>query len=145
VNEALLRSPRPIDRVAARVVKKAKPEDLWAPDIRKDNRAFSSEFLPTKELPANAIKASPELAKLVGRRRGRMTIIGYAAYQGNMRGPAKWVVRCDCGNYEHRQSIFRWLGTEADDMCWVCDKRSKKIKARGPAREPAKRATKAEA
>ncbi len=139
--EKLLVNHIPIDRVAMRVVKKAKPEALWAPNIRKDNRVFSSEALATRKIPQEALRNKPELAELPGRRRGRMTIIGYAANQGGGKQGAKWVVRCDCGNYEHRRSIFRWLGTDDDDMCWVCLSKRRKIKKPHPPKSPAKRST----
>jgi hypothetical protein len=58
--EKLLVNHIPIDRVAMRVVKKAKPEDLWAPNIRKDNRVFSSEALATRKIPQEALRNKPE-------------------------------------------------------------------------------------
>jgi hypothetical protein len=37
----------------------------------------------------------------------------------------KWVVRCDCGKYEHRTKILRWLGTDATDLCRECRRRTR--------------------
>lgn len=114
-------TPLPINRVAARVVKKAKPEELWAPKPRgADHIVESSEFIPVGPLPKGAPK---ELLNLIGKRRDRMVVVGYAKDQGVRSDSAKWVVRCDCGSYEQRTRIVRWLGTKAPDMCRECRKR----------------------
>jgi len=123
----LLQNHLPIDRVAARVIKKAKPENQWRPLPRVwDDNAFSAEVLRTKELP----KAAPkELRNLVGRRRDRLTIVGFAEDQPTGKNASgRWVVRCDCGNYEGRSHILRWLGTAGTDHCIECETRRRKRK-----------------
>ncbi len=134
----LLTNPLPIDRLARKVVAKAKPENVWMPSVYVDeNTKHSRNGLAIKRIPSNADHT------LLGRRRDRLTIIGYAADQpAGKHKPARWVVRCDCGNYEHRSSILRWLGTDAPDMCLECRKRTYITKGEYSPREPAKRATK---
>lgn len=118
--EDLLVSHRPVDRVAYRVIKKAKPEDKWEPTYKIDrNKAFSRERLELVPLPHEM--AVRQVAKQVtGQRRGRMTVLGYAGKTEAKHCKARWVVRCDCGNYEHRTQILRWIGTDADDACVEC-------------------------
>lgn len=119
--EKLLQNPLPIDRVAARVTRKAKAENLWRPLPKNmPHIPAPGSVLRTAPLPTGAPK---ELESLIGRRRGRMVILGYAAVQGASGQGAKWVARCDCGNYEHRTRILRWLGTEAEDFCNECRNR----------------------
>lgn len=121
MRERLLTSPLPVDRVAARVVKKAKPESLWAPAVNyHQQHVHSKNVLPTKPLPFNA---PADILRVVGQRRGRMKVIGYAANQGSQNKSARWVVRCDCGNYEQRTGILRWLSKPEGDQCCECHKR----------------------
>lgn len=134
--QRLMRSPLPINRTALRVVRPALQEDIWQPEPKREAaKQFSSNFIATQELPMNA----PDI---VGLRRGRMTIMGLAAEQSESRLRTRWVVRCDCGNYETRKRILRWLGTEAPDMCDECRIRTHRISGgRSPSLPPAKRAT----
>ena len=119
--ERLQQNPLPIDRVARRVTKKARLEDTWRPATKPaPHHIFSSNVLEVAPLPPAAPK---ELLGLIGRRRGRLTVLGYAKLQGSKGQQAKWVVRCDCGNYEQRTRILRWLGTDVDDMCSECRNR----------------------
>lgn len=130
-------APRPVDRVSARVVKPARPEHLWQPKPRPAPGAVESDnVLRTAPLPA---AAPVGLHQLPGQRRGRLTIIGYAAEQGARTKGAKWVVRCDCGRYEHRTSILRWLGTQADDCCRECHSRQHKLSGYVPSKPPSER------
>lgn len=143
--EKLLQNPLPIDRVAARVVRAARPENLWRPMPKFVASGVPLGAIPkTVPIPFAALKATPTLRQLPGRRRDRMVIIGYAETQGSQNQKARWVVRCDCGNYEARKEIFRWLGTDAPDMCREC--RHRAFKLRGGAwvesSPPAGRATK---
>lgn len=113
-------TPTPIDRVAARVVKKAAPDELWytSPNI-EDTRAHSQNALGVRSPPAAMQK--DVLAKIIGARRGRLVVIGYAKDQNpNHKASARWVVRCDCGTYEHRTRILRWIEFPGDDMCKSC-------------------------
>lgn len=142
IAQQLLTTPLPIDRVARRVTNKAKPEHLWQPLPKPVERiAHSRTVIATCE-PPTAMPCT-QLARIIGGKRGRLTVVGYAAEQGTAQ-LTKWVVRCDCGNYEIRTRILRWLGTEADDMCSECRNRRHKIKQGEEhwSREPAKRKTK---
>ena len=97
--------------------------------------------LATAPLPKTALACNPQLSGLTGRRRDRMTLVGYAAEQGSKKQNAKWVARCDCGNYEYRTRVIRWLGTEAPDMCRECRTRAYKLRGEWAPRSPAERAT----
>jgi hypothetical protein len=125
IPEQLLETPMPIDRVARRVTKKAKPEHIWAPAFTvPEQTKFSKEVLPTIQIPKSALSKTN--------------------IEGSPKKNAKWVVRCDCGNYEHRCRIVRWLGTKADDACLEC--RERDYRKRGKWNEtlpPAERLTKA--
>lgn len=122
ITERLLQNPLPVDRVAARVVRKAKPENVWMPAVGlSPGQIHSKNALPTKPLPFAAPK---DMLRVVGQRRGRMTVIGYAAKQGSQNKSARWVVRCDCGNYEQRSGILRWLSKPEGDECGECHKRA---------------------
>ena len=135
----LLLNHLPIDRVAARVTKAAAANELWAPKPRPyAGFAESAEVLRTAPLPNCAPR---KLLALTGKRRGRMVIVGYAADQGGAAGKTKWVVRCDCGRYEHRTRILRWLGTDAPDLCRECRHRTYKLFGQWWSGEKAARAT----
>lgn len=116
-----------INATAARVIKASSSQDRWAPKPQPlQHFAESSNVLPVAPIPRSA---PPELHQVIGRRRDRLTVMGYAADQGDAKdGPAKWVVRCDCGNYEHRTRILRWLGTAAADCCRECWHRQHKLR-----------------
>lgn len=110
-----------INGTAARVVAKAKESTLWRPmPALHAGHRLSATPLAVAPIPP---LAPSELRAIPGRRRGRITVIGYAQDQGSKKGSAKWVVRCDCGNYDTRTNIIRWLSIQADDMCPECRKR----------------------
>jgi hypothetical protein len=137
--EKLLQNPLPIDRVAARVVRAAKPERLWRPMPKhKPDVPDPGCVLAIAPLPSNALDS---VRALIGKKRDRMTVIGYAADQGAKKGHARYVARCDCGNYEWRVKILRWFGTAAPDMCRECRNRAYKLRGEWNQREPAARAT----
>lgn len=119
--DKLALGPKGINATAKAVVKPAAPQNLWAPKpVIAATYKHSDVPLATAPLPP-AIQAP--MRNLIGKSRGRLTIMGYAADQGVKSQQAKWVVRCACGNYEHRTRILRWLHTQADDMCIECQKR----------------------
>jgi hypothetical protein len=136
--EKLLQNPMPIDRVAYRVIRAAKPENLWRP-MPKDSPGAPpvGAVLATAPTPWLAVKNNPEMGSLIGKRRDRMTVLGYAAEQGAKGQGARWVVRCDCGNQEYRGRVFRWLGTAAPDMCRECQNRAYKLRGEWSPRDPA--------
>ena len=140
--EKLLQNPLPIDRAAARVTRAAKPEHLWRPMPKEAPHLTPvGAVLATAPIPRAAANSRPELQELAGKRRDRMVIVGYAADQGSQNQSARWVVRCDCGNYEHRTRVLRWLGTAAPDMCRECRNRAYKLRGEWNQRGPAMRAT----
>jgi hypothetical protein len=141
--DQLLTAPLPVNRVARRVVKQARPEDVWLPQPKPAaHYVGSSNALPIIAIPA-AVPAA--VRDVVGRKRDRMTVIGYAAHQpeNKQKKGAVWVVRCDCGTYEHRRNILRWLHTLEVDSCRECQRRRYLLNGSfAPARPPAKRLTK---
>jgi hypothetical protein len=140
----LLETPLPVDRVARRVTRKAKPENVWMPSVRvSETTKFSREVLEVTQPPRNQ-EAHRVARDVIGRRRDRMVVIGYAKEQGSAKQAAKWVCRCDCGNFEVRSAIKRWLGTDSPDMCLECRKRTWLTKGEYSPREPAKRSTRKE-
>lgn len=138
----LLDTPLPVDRVARRVTRKAKPEDVWMPSVVvPETKKFSREVLAVTEAPRNPV-AQRIAHEVIGKRRDRLVVIGYAKDQGSQKQSAKWVCRCDCGNFEHRTRILRWLGTADTNMCQECQKRSfLKRQTREPAKPKADRKT----
>ena len=142
ISQKLLSTPLPVDRVAARVTRKARPENLWQPAVKEvESKAFSREVIATQPPPSEMrAEVLAEIFRL--KRRDRLTVVGYSAKQppASSGKGAKWVVRCDCGNYEERTRILRWLGTDATDMCVECCVRAKKkapwVQHRPPAARP---------
>ena len=136
--EKLLQNCAPIDRVAYRVVKKAKPEDKWDPKIAiGDYHKISGNVLPTVAIPGPALAVA---SRVIGSRVGRMVCIGYSDVneQKSQKASAKWVVRCDCGNYEHRTRIIRRLASGFDDQCQGRSKRMYLTKGWNPSRSTKK-------
>jgi hypothetical protein len=113
--ERLLQNPLPVDRVAARVVKRG---EQWQTPMKPAPHHVESKLpIPIKPFEASVVD---RVRQLVGRKRGRLTVLGLAESQGTSRQQAKWVVRCDCGNYERRTRIERWLNQPGDDACREC-------------------------
>lgn len=136
--DKLALGPAAVDGTAKRVIKPASPQGVWQPELKQHSKhKLSSTALPTAPIPRAAPKA---LHDLIGKRRGRLIIMGYAAQQGAKEQQAKWVVRCDCGNFEHRTRILRWLNTQADDMCTECQRRRYVTRGPHPAQPKAERA-----
>jgi hypothetical protein len=117
MREKLMINPLPIDSAAARVTRPAKAENLWRPMPRAVSTYPDADaVLRTAKLPNKHFR----LHAAIGKRRDRMAVLGYAADQGSEKQGARFVVRCDCGAFEYRRSIFKWLGTKAPDMCREC-------------------------
>ncbi|MGX9363666.1 hypothetical protein [Pantoea ananatis] len=94
----------PVDRVAARVVGKGVD---WTP-----NKVIltGDSDLPLPVFPACNIKNQQhrrEVESMIGRKRGRLTIIGMAEMQGSRsqgkNSGMRYVVRCVCGTYTYRR------------------------------------------
>lgn len=112
----------PIDKNAYRVIRPARKEDVWLPKPKESVQiAHSENFLKVSPIP----KGCEHMSSVLGKRRDRMVIFGYSADQPKGKNAkASWVVRCDCGNFETRTQILRWLGTSAPDMCRECRNRA---------------------
>ena len=90
-------SSAPLDKTAGTVVGKGvhwTPSELKLPPgyVRRETP------LPTKRF------TGPQSESLIGKRFGKLVVKGPAAeLKANKMGVA-WVVRCDCGAYEHRRT-----------------------------------------
>lgn len=101
---------KPIDRVAARVVRGGNNEHC--------QHTTSAEY--GKEPPRLFHWHGPRDMDLTGERNGRVEIVGYGGSR-NGRG-SLWVGRCDCGMYVRRRSST-WRKTDAPDTgCERCRK-----------------------
>jgi hypothetical protein len=111
-NFATVAAARPVDRVAARVIKTAGAFAYQSPVKTSKNHTDGPR--KAKDCPTNATVK-------IGDRFGRFTV---AAYIGNhKKHGAKWSVRCACGQHEIRYSraIHRAIaGENADDCCQQC-------------------------
>lgn len=72
----------------------------------------------------------PRLAKLpnsapdlIGKRTGRLKVIGL--YPERRNGPARWVVRCTCGDYELRTAHAILNPHNENDKCQRCHEKGR--------------------
>lgn len=101
----------PIDRVARRVTGKGQH---WEPRF---TRNAGGAQLP-KDAPPAAEQMPQNMADIAGLRRGRMVAVQYQGRSAKKRH--LWLMRCDCGMYETRQSE-KWAASEGVDCCQRCD------------------------
>jgi len=96
----------PIDRTAAQVVQKGVHYDPTHEDVR-----WFSELPPCGNPPHG-------IPNYIGIKAGYLTVIGYSNREG-----AKWVCRCVCGRYEHRnaKSLKKNKHSEYGQSCTVCN------------------------
>ena len=109
-------SSNPVNATASRVTSKGihwesqnpPPEYHWHSDA------------PPKLKPVGG-NGSPLFVDLTGVRQGRLTVIGYLG-KLNPKASARWLVRCDCGDYEARsaRAIKQHRGND-EACCWNCD------------------------
>lgn len=99
-----------------------------------DKVVFNSER-PKRRVTAHAQPAMPVMPDseydYTGLRRGAVTAVFWKRKTINGKSSV-WVVQCDCGYYEYRIRLNRWL-SKADpetDMCEVCER--EKEMERGP-------------
>lgn len=107
----------PIDRVAARVVGKGVD---WTPN--KVIQTGDSE-MPLPVHPVHNIKNPQhrrEVESMIGRKRGRLTVIGLAEQQGGGKAGARYVVRCVCGTYTYRRGAKFKKNSDEFDGCERC-------------------------
>lgn len=77
------------------------------------DRVHSDTPLPTRK----PLKGSPDYS---GQRSGRLVVVGLSAEIKQGDRPAAWVVRCACGNYEHRTAKSINNPRNVDDCCRPC-------------------------
>lgn len=102
----------PLSAEAARVTSKG---TAYVPDLRAPTHILHSA-MPLPMLPPPRCENARHI---VGRRVGRLTVIGYSASQ-NPKKNASWVVRCACGNYETRKSKAIFNPANTKDRCTAC-------------------------
>jgi hypothetical protein len=106
-----LSSSAPVNRSSAMVTSGGVH---WEPGKQSVGKApgyiRSDTPLPTQPWPHNA-------PRLAGKRFGRFTVVGYG---GRSAHAARYVVRCDCGAYEHRR-MKALQGDVSRLMCAHCD------------------------
>lgn len=92
----------------------------WEPAALKlsPGQVISDVPLPTRPWPATARGQD----NLTGRIIGRLTVVGLSADSAKSEGGARWVVRCACGNYEHKRTrALRNPVFPSRMMCRRCD------------------------
>lgn len=93
------------------------------PSTAKMRADGSLSHLP---LPVKAVHPNAPNADLVGARIGRYVVLGLADRPKTSGKAAVWVIRCACGNYEHRRAapIRRQMEgtdeTDNRDCCTEC-------------------------
>jgi len=106
----------PVDGTARRVLGKGVE---WAPNLKEQKGYVRNETAPPpmrKVVPGNL--------DLTGQRFGRLVVLGLGATKNQKCGhpqAAAWVVRCDCGAFEHRTAkALRKPGDPDRHMCLHC-------------------------
>jgi hypothetical protein len=122
----------PVDRVARRVTQQ--PADEEAPSPPPPRKNPYADYTPNNwaECPPLSSLTKADLAKLrkggtfinfTGMRLGKLRVIGLGAFRSTSQSgskPTRWVVRCDCGYYEHRRTRTLRIALEsrgADTGC----------------------------
>ncbi|HHU2814400.1 hypothetical protein N3K64_04780 [Escherichia coli] len=107
----------PVDRVAARVAGKGVD---WTPNkvIQTGDSDLPLPICPTHDI--KNLQQRREVESMIGRKRGRLTIIGLAAIQGSGKSGARYVVRCVCGTYTYRRSAPFKKNSDEFDGCERC-------------------------
>ena len=102
VTQKLLGQTGPIDRVAARVVRKASREDLWEPKRFVNELTVDVQplLLGARDRMAFLAAKTNDKTDYSGLTMGALKIIGLGR-NGNV---LRWVARCDCGMYVFRQT-----------------------------------------
>lgn len=104
---------KPVDQTAARVTSSG---EHYEPDVPKSN-AYDSD------LPIAIAPCHPRADNLIGRRVGRLTVIGYHGPRLNGKGEVishRWVMRCDCGMWTVRRARAIKNPKCAEDCCDKC-------------------------
>lgn len=107
--DRLLTSSAPVNSTAARVIRKGY---AYEAKVKPGCTETWDAPPPSKRRPS----AAPDIT---GFRRGFMTAL---RYHESGKGGAKWLVRCDCGNFEVRTAA-KWTAKQQEpDACTVCRK-----------------------
>lgn len=103
----------PVNKLAANVVAKSLDKGTY---FNPGNHLCSSTPLPTNKYIGKKDN------NLIGRRKGRFTVIGLSAsFIGSSGKGHRWVVKCDCGRFEIRTEKTIKKG-KSPDSCIECKK-----------------------
>jgi hypothetical protein len=108
-----LAASAPQNATAARVTSKGVH---YEPDVQYGTHWHADTPPRTRPIPAIS---QYTCADLIGRKFGRLTVIGLAA-DYNPKKSARWVVRCACGDYETRKATAIRNPNNGEDRCQVC-------------------------
>ncbi|MDP2128160.1 MAG: hypothetical protein Q8K97_12370 [Pseudohongiella sp.] len=114
--ERLVCHPNPVTRQAARIgFFKGEHFDVEF-TAERPKRRLTLEFPPRRP-------PTPESARdYSGRKMGRLTAMFWFC-RSKCGESSVWVVRCDCGRYEFRKKLARWLNRgQQNAMCEVCER-----------------------
>jgi len=107
-------SATPQNQTAARVMSKGVH---YEPTMAPAPHHVSTDVpLPMRDIRSTAPETQVLARALVGKIFGRLTVKGLAV------GKSRWVVRCSCGQWEHRRAKALQQGEVARLMCRRCDK-----------------------
>jgi hypothetical protein len=103
----------PLDAKAAKVLGGG---EHWKP-LRK----YDPRFVREEEGALAFTPFTTGHGDITGQRFGRLVVKGLSVIQ-NKKKPANWVVRCDCGAYEHRKrkALVNPAGIREARMCRQC-------------------------
>lgn len=108
----------PLDGKAARVLGGGVH---WTPELARHN---DPSFVREEEGALKARRGNHTNFDISGQRFGQLVVMGLGPKRPNSkcgkRKAAVWVVRCDCGAYEHRRVRSLREGTEDDLCCSHC-------------------------
>lgn len=107
-------SSAPVNKTAARVIGRGVH---WEPD-RKPHPGFQHWKAPPPMVSPAKYPEDPGFVDLRGKRIGRLVVVGYLG-KPNKSKSARWLLRCDCGDYEARSARAVKAG-EGDHMCIEC-------------------------
>lgn len=127
---------QPANQQAGKII--GKGGDVWKPEIKYPPGFVREEVgaLPFRNPPPNTLN-------LMGQRFGSLVVLGLQAEPRKGGTKAAWVVRCDCGAYEHRKAKTLTKGDPKRWHCSNCDYLSELRAGRKPTKTIAERTGKA--
>lgn len=105
----------PADITAAKVISKG---EQFTPNQKTHDMFHSETCPPLRKVPWG----SQNVDNLIGKRIGRLVVIGLAQHKKTTGKPQRWVVRCDCGDYEYRSARAIRNPDNHGDRCLKCRK-----------------------